>query len=198
MRIFIGLFIAFSLLSTDMALGERYGRRTYRGTQPSSRALLSVQMGMLGRQSSVPSDLLGVQPLLGALVSVSFAAGPHWLVRPTVGYFYSNQGESQVSVVQNVLNVGMDFLKVISHDAGSHVHLGLQLMGEGVLSNINISPQVSAVAAPGLRVRAGPVVGFRRSISGSLHWVGDLAVTTWIELPIRLHLTATTGLAFPL
>ncbi len=179
------------------AVGSMKSRSPWNREIVKTHLTAAVEMGTLMRNDSTSSDILGMQLFIGGRTSLIVPVLiPSLYLKPSLGYFRKKQSEGSVSVLQQVIEGGLNIQYEITNPKDVQWSLGLAGRVDYLISTLNVYSQSNS--GNSFRLRAGPSSALQFRISSHLKLTTDLECTFTISRPSRVFGGLTTGLAFDL
>jgi len=158
---------------------------------------LGFEIGTLMRNDSTSADILGMQLFFGGRASLEFPILSTSLhLKPSLGYFRKQQSEAAVSVVQHVVEGGLNLLYEMAPWRNIQWAIGAAGRVDYLISTISVYNQSNSGSS--FRFRAGPSSEIKFKLANNLKLTTDLEFTFSISRPTRFFGGLTTGLAFDL
>lgn len=158
---------------------------------------LGFEIGTLMRNDSTSADILGMQLFFGGRATVEFPIPSTSLhLKPSLGYFRKQQSEAAVSVVQHVVEGGVNLLYEVAARKNIQWAIGVAGRVDYLISTISLYNQSNSGSS--FRFRAGPSSGIKFQLANNLKLTTDLECTFSISRPTRFFGGLATGLAFDL
>lgn len=161
----------------------------------SERQALGFEAGSIGIRNQTAGDAAGFQFLFGLRANYLYPLSSRIFLKPQLGYFFRPESAGEVSLTQNLINIGLGAQYSLIFRPGFLLHIGISQHLDYLFSRISVYGSSSNTPSS-FRYRVGPSTGFRTKIGSQCDFTLDLEGGVIPTDSFRAQLGFSSGLIF--
>jgi hypothetical protein len=161
----------------------------------SERQALGFEVGTLGIRNNTSNDVAGFQFLFGLRANYVYPLSSRIFLKPQLGYFFRPESSGEVSLTQNLINLGLGAQYSLIFKPGFLLHVGISQHLDYLFSRISVYGSSSNTPST-FQYRVGPSTGVRLKIGPQSDLTFDFEGGVIPTDSFRTQLGFTSGLIF--